>query len=223
MPYTLSSERIAELRRCVGGIHRVVRRPTPPDAVRTSGCQCLGGTSRHLDRHPITGTASIVELREIVGGIVTFTNVEEDFHKPLLFGAQQSVIAPHAHLLLPIHFDIRPLSRKHSPGTARRLMRASRSAKATCFELGRVSSDAADIIFACVSIQVLRLRRSCCTPQGRSVWLRNANGRFRAECLNAHWFLTLADAAEKLEAWRPYYNSASLRPSFYVVEGNRFC
>jgi len=26
------------------------------------------------------------------------------------------------------------------------------------------------------------------------------NGRFRAECLNQHWFLTLADAAEKLEA-----------------------
>lgn len=32
------------------------------------------------------------------------------------------------------------------------------------------------------------------------------NGRLRAECLNAHWFLTLADAAEKLEAWRRYYN-----------------
>ncbi len=32
------------------------------------------------------------------------------------------------------------------------------------------------------------------------------NGRFRAECLNAHWFLTLADAQEKLEAWRRYYN-----------------
>ena len=32
------------------------------------------------------------------------------------------------------------------------------------------------------------------------------NGRFRAECLNAHWFLTLADAREKLEAWRKYYN-----------------
>ena len=26
-------------------------------------------------------------------------------------------------------------------------------------------------------------------------------GTFRAECLNAHWFLTLADAVEKLEAW----------------------
>ena len=32
------------------------------------------------------------------------------------------------------------------------------------------------------------------------------NGRFRAECLNAHWFRTLADAQEKLEAWRRYYN-----------------
>jgi putative transposase len=32
------------------------------------------------------------------------------------------------------------------------------------------------------------------------------NGRFRAECLNTHRFLTLADAAEKLEAWRRYYN-----------------
>lgn len=32
------------------------------------------------------------------------------------------------------------------------------------------------------------------------------NGRFRAKCLNAHWFLTLADAREKLEAWRRYYN-----------------
>lgn len=32
------------------------------------------------------------------------------------------------------------------------------------------------------------------------------NGRFRAECLNTHWFLTLADAQEKLEAWRRYYN-----------------
>ena len=26
------------------------------------------------------------------------------------------------------------------------------------------------------------------------------------ECLNTHWFLTLADAAEKMEDWRRYYN-----------------
>jgi putative transposase len=32
------------------------------------------------------------------------------------------------------------------------------------------------------------------------------NSRVRAECLNAHWFLSLADAREKLEAWRTYYN-----------------
>ena len=32
------------------------------------------------------------------------------------------------------------------------------------------------------------------------------NGRVRAECLNLHWFLTLADARKKLEAWRSYYN-----------------
>ena len=32
------------------------------------------------------------------------------------------------------------------------------------------------------------------------------NGHFRAECLNAHWFLSLADAREKMEDWRRYYN-----------------
>ncbi len=32
------------------------------------------------------------------------------------------------------------------------------------------------------------------------------NGRFRAECLNTHWFLNLADAREMLEDWRKYYN-----------------
>lgn len=32
------------------------------------------------------------------------------------------------------------------------------------------------------------------------------NSKLRAECLNAHWFLTLADAREKLETWRRDYN-----------------
>ncbi len=32
------------------------------------------------------------------------------------------------------------------------------------------------------------------------------NSKFRQECLSAHWFLTLADAREKVEAWRRYYN-----------------
>ena len=43
------------------------------------------------------------------------------------------------------------------------------------------------------------------------------SGRLRAECLNAHWFLTLADAQEKLEAWRSYYNE--VRPHGAI--GNR--
>lgn len=32
------------------------------------------------------------------------------------------------------------------------------------------------------------------------------NGRFRSGMLNTHWVLTLADAAEKMEAWLKYYN-----------------
>ena len=32
------------------------------------------------------------------------------------------------------------------------------------------------------------------------------NSKFRTECLNAHWFMTLADAREKLEDWRRDYN-----------------
>ena len=39
-----------------------------------------------------------------------------------------------------------------------------------------------------------------------NAYIEAFNGRFRAECLNQHWFLTLADATEKLEAWRRYYN-----------------
>ena len=34
------------------------------------------------------------------------------------------------------------------------------------------------------------------------------NGRLRDECLNAHWFLSLADAKSKIEAWRRHYNES---------------
>ena len=30
--------------------------------------------------------------------------------------------------------------------------------------------------------------------------------RFRQECLNEHWFLSLEDAGEKIESWRRDYN-----------------
>ena len=32
------------------------------------------------------------------------------------------------------------------------------------------------------------------------------NGRFREECLNESWFLSLEDASEKVEEWRHHYN-----------------
>ena len=32
------------------------------------------------------------------------------------------------------------------------------------------------------------------------------DGRFRTECMNAHWFLSLDDARAKMEEWRKDYN-----------------
>lgn len=32
------------------------------------------------------------------------------------------------------------------------------------------------------------------------------NSKFRSECLNAHWFMSLDDARAKMEDWRRYYN-----------------
>ncbi len=34
------------------------------------------------------------------------------------------------------------------------------------------------------------------------------NGTFRQECLNAHWFMTLSEAKEIIEAWRREYNES---------------
>jgi putative transposase len=37
-------------------------------------------------------------------------------------------------------------------------------------------------------------------------FVESFNGSFRDECLNAPWFLSLEDAAEKIESWRTEYN-----------------
>ena len=39
-----------------------------------------------------------------------------------------------------------------------------------------------------------------------NAFIESFNGRFRLECLNEHWFLTLDDAREKIESWRRDYN-----------------
>ncbi|WP_373460238.1 integrase core domain-containing protein [Pseudokordiimonas caeni] len=34
------------------------------------------------------------------------------------------------------------------------------------------------------------------------------NNRFRDECLNTHWFLSIDDAKAKIEAWRQDFNQS---------------
>ena len=39
-----------------------------------------------------------------------------------------------------------------------------------------------------------------------NAFIESMNGKFRAECLNANWFMTLDEARRKCEAWRRDYN-----------------
>lgn len=50
-----------------------------------------------------------------------------------------------------------------------------------------------------------------------NAFIESFNGKFRAECLNAHWFMSLEDAREKCEAWRRDYNE--VRPDSAI--GNK--
>jgi putative transposase len=40
-----------------------------------------------------------------------------------------------------------------------------------------------------------------------NAFVESFNGRFRDECLNQHWFTSLADARAQIEAWRDDYNA----------------
>ena len=52
---------------------------------------------------------------------------------------------------------------------------------------------------------------------GDNAHIESFNGRVRQECLNEHWFTSLEDAKEKVEAWRRDYNER--RP--HTSLGNR--
>jgi len=39
-----------------------------------------------------------------------------------------------------------------------------------------------------------------------NAFIESFNGRFRQECLNENWFLSLEDAREKVKIWRKHYN-----------------
>ena len=40
-----------------------------------------------------------------------------------------------------------------------------------------------------------------------NAYIESFNGKFRDECLNEHWFITMAQAREAIEAWRIEYNT----------------
>ena len=58
----------------------------------------------------------------------------------------------------------------------------------------------------------------------QNAYIESFNGRFRDECLNQHWFTSLADARTKIDAWREDYNARrphiswlSTHPPFHVL------
>jgi putative transposase len=51
----------------------------------------------------------------------------------------------------------------------------------------------------------------------QNAFAESFNGRFRDECLNQHWFIDIADARRRIEAWRVDYNE--VRPHSSL--GNR--
>ena len=59
-----------------------------------------------------------------------------------------------------------------------------------------------------------------------NAYIESFNGRFRDECLNEHWFLTMAHARRAIEAWRVEYNTerphsslGNLTPDEYAKNG----
>ena len=42
----------------------------------------------------------------------------------------------------------------------------------------------------------------------QNAYIESFNGKFRDECLNEHWFKTLAEAREIISLWRQDYNQA---------------
>ena len=43
----------------------------------------------------------------------------------------------------------------------------------------------------------------------QNAYVESFNGKFRDECLNEHWFVSLTDARRTIEAWRRHYKAVS--------------
>jgi putative transposase len=42
-----------------------------------------------------------------------------------------------------------------------------------------------------------------------NAYIEALNARIRAECLNTSWFLSMADARDRIEEWRRQYNGGA--------------
>ena len=47
-------------------------------------------------------------------------------------------------------------------------------------------------------------------------FIESFNGKFRTECLNQNWFLSLVDARDKIEVSRQDYNRVELKKSLII-------
>jgi putative transposase len=56
----------------------------------------------------------------------------------------------------------------------------------------------------------------------QNAYVESFNGRFRDECLNEHWFLSLAHARQIVEAWRVDYNAVRPHSSLGNVSPTEF-
>lgn len=58
-------------------------------------------------------------------------------------------------------------------------------------------------------------------PQ-QNAYIESFNGRFRDECLNEHWFLSMRHAREVIEAWRQEYNNERPHSSLGYLTPQQF-
>jgi putative transposase len=55
-----------------------------------------------------------------------------------------------------------------------------------------------------------------------NAYVESFNGKFRDECLNEHWFVTLVDAKETIERWRVDYNTVRPHSSLDQATPDQF-
>jgi len=79
-----------------------------------------------------------------------------------------------------------------------------------------------DVVCTCTTSQVPLFDGRWLRP-GKptdNAFVESFNGTLRTECLNAHWFTSLVDAQQTIEAWRREYNES--RPHRALGERSPF-